>query len=43
VVIRFGTVVTILNDTEYERTSSVPAIIEIFVREATHAIQTWLR
>ena len=43
VVIRFGTVVTILNDTEYERTSSVPAIVEVFVREAAQAIRTWLQ
>lgn len=43
VVIRFGTVVTILNDTEYERSSSTPATVDIFIREATQAIRTWLR
>jgi hypothetical protein len=43
VVIRFGTVVTILNDTEYERSSSEPAIVEVFVREAARAIRSWLK
>ena len=43
VVIRIDAVVTILNDTEYERSSSDPAIVDIFVREATRAIHTWLR
>jgi hypothetical protein len=41
VVLRFGTVVTVLNDTEYERSSSVPALVDTFVREATKAINAW--
>jgi len=41
VVIRIGNVVTLLYDAEYERTSSIPALVETFVREATEAIRAW--
>jgi hypothetical protein len=41
VVIRIGTVVTILNDSEYERSSRVPSTVARFVEEATKAIRTW--
>jgi hypothetical protein len=41
VVIRIGTVVTLLYDAGYEGTSSVPAIVDTFVREATEAIRAW--
>jgi hypothetical protein len=41
VVMRFGAVVTVLYDGEYERTSSVPAIVDTFVREAAQAIREW--
>jgi hypothetical protein len=41
VVMRFGAVVTVLYDSEYERTSSVPAIVDTFVRGATQAIRDW--
>jgi hypothetical protein len=41
VVIRSGTVVTVLNDTEYERSSSIPALVDTFVRESTKAITAW--
>ncbi len=43
VVMRFGAVVTVLYDSEYERSSSVPAIVDIFVREAALAIRNWRR
>jgi len=41
VVMRFGAVVTILYDSEYERSSSVPAIVDTFVSGASKAIQDW--
>jgi hypothetical protein len=41
VVMRFGTAVTVLYDAEYERSSSVPAYVDIFVREAAKAIRAW--
>jgi hypothetical protein len=41
VVLRFGSVVTVLNDTEYERSSSVPALVDTFVKEAAKAINAW--
>jgi hypothetical protein len=41
VVMRFDSVVTVLYDAEYERSSSVPAIVDTFVREATKAIESW--
>ena len=42
VVVRMGVVVTILDDTEYERSSSDPATVTVFVDEATKAIRAWL-
>ncbi|GIF73053.1 hypothetical protein [Asanoa siamensis] len=42
VVVRMGAVVTILDDTEYERSSSDPAVVQVFVDEATKAIRSWL-
>jgi hypothetical protein len=41
VVTRFGTVVTLLYDGEYERSSSIPELVDTFVREAAQAIRTW--
>ncbi|MGK5683703.1 hypothetical protein [Actinoplanes sp. URMC 104] len=41
VVLRFGSVVTILNDTEYERSSSDPELVDVFVEEAAEAIRGW--
>lgn len=41
VVMRFGAVVTVLYDGEYERSSSDPAVVETFVSGATKAIQDW--
>jgi hypothetical protein len=41
VVMRFGAVVTVLYDSEYERTSSVPAIVDTFVAGAGKAIENW--
>jgi hypothetical protein len=41
VVMRFGTVVTVLFDNEYERTSSDPRLVGTFVREAAQAIRAW--
>ncbi|GAA0522082.1 hypothetical protein Ade02nite_63530 [Paractinoplanes deccanensis] len=41
VVMRFGTVVTILFDDEYERSSSDPKLVDTFVQEAEKAIHTW--
>lgn len=43
VVMRFGAVVTVLYDGGYERSSSIPAIVDTFVREAARAIGTWRR
>ena len=41
VVMRFGAVVTVLYDGEYERSSSDPAVVATFVNDATKAIQNW--
>lgn len=41
VVMRFGAVVTVLYDGEYERGSSVPAMVDTFVSGAAKAIQDW--
>jgi hypothetical protein len=41
VVLRFGAVVTVLYDGEYERTSSVPATVDTFVSGAAKAIRSW--
>jgi hypothetical protein len=41
VVMRFGTVVTVLYDGEYERSSSIPELVDTFVREAARAIRAW--
>jgi hypothetical protein len=41
VVMRFDAVVTVLYDGEYERSSSVPAIVDTFVSETTQAIRSW--
>ncbi len=41
VVMRLGTVVTVLHDTEYERSSSIPGLVDTFVREAAEAIRAW--
>ncbi|MDY7087210.1 MAG: hypothetical protein SYR96_19095 [Actinomycetota bacterium] len=42
VVMRFGTVVTILYDSEYERSSSVPELVDIFAGRAADSIRAWL-
>ncbi|MCM4083831.1 hypothetical protein [Paractinoplanes hotanensis] len=42
VVMRFGAVVTILYDSEYERSSSIPGLVDIFVDEAADAVRAWL-
>ena len=42
VVMRFGAAVTILYDSEYERSSSIPALVDVFVEEAAQAIRAWL-
>ncbi|MBL7253262.1 hypothetical protein [Paractinoplanes lichenicola] len=41
VVLRFGSVITILNDAEYERSSSDHDFVLIFTDEATKAIRSW--
>jgi hypothetical protein len=41
VVMRFGTVVTVLHDGEYERSSSVPKLVDTFTREAAKAVRAW--
>ena len=41
VVMRFGTVVTVLYDSEYERSSSEPELVDTFVDEAAKAIRAW--
>jgi hypothetical protein len=41
VVMRFGTVVTVLYDGEYERSSSIPELVDTFVGEAAKAISAW--
>ncbi len=41
VVMRFGTAVTILYDGEYERSSTIPELVDTFVREAAKAIRAW--
>ena len=41
VVMRFGSVVTVLYDSEYERSSSEPEYVDTFVAEAAKAIRGW--
>ncbi|XVU29642.1 hypothetical protein ACQPZJ_21950 [Actinoplanes sp. CA-054009] len=41
VVMRFGTVVTVLFDDEYERSSSIPKLVDTFTRDAGEAIRSW--
>ncbi|WP_250036503.1 hypothetical protein [Paractinoplanes maris] len=41
VLLRFGSVVTILYDSEYERSSSDPELVSTFVRDAGEAIRAW--
>jgi hypothetical protein len=41
VVLRFGTAVSVLYDSEYERSSSVPELVGTFTREAAKAIRAW--
>jgi hypothetical protein len=41
VVMRFGTTVTVLYDSEYERSSSIPELVDTFIEEAAKAIRAW--
>lgn len=41
VTIRVGDVVTVLRDTEYERSSGDPAVVADFARRAVAAIEDW--
>ncbi|MEV4342940.1 hypothetical protein AB0J83_00470 [Actinoplanes sp. NPDC049596] len=41
VVMRFGTVVTVLYDDEYERSSSIPQLVDTFVDGSAKAIKAW--
>lgn len=41
VVMRSGSAVTVLYDGEYERSSSIPALVDTFTREAAKAIRAW--
>ncbi|WP_127504944.1 hypothetical protein [Actinoplanes solisilvae] len=41
VVMRFGTAVTVLYDSEYERSSTVPELAGTFTREAAKAVRAW--
>ncbi|WP_256517000.1 hypothetical protein [Paractinoplanes aksuensis] len=40
-VLRFGSIVTVLHDSEYERSSSDPELVSTFVDEAGKAITAW--
>ncbi|MDG4823919.1 hypothetical protein O7635_18845 [Asanoa sp. WMMD1127] len=43
VVLRVGDTVSVLRDTEYERSSSIPAVVDEFARGVVTAIEDWRR